>query len=296
MDLASFLVHLVEKPTILELPTYTAALPRMVFASERHLSDRRFGLLLSLSSHREYLSFGVTIDDMSIMRRSPLEEDRLGAPRTFLLMSYDGQWYSGWQGLSWQYRESEAGFRERYDLVSDAQHRGYQYFVHPNRRHSIFSRAHLLLKLLSERLEDELTYYRRYYSDTDQGDQPTPQKQTPGQHVLIPTFVMRLTGLPLHGDYPDADSLTKTAIKVHLDYLRGMYSYVQFLVRCNEFAFFSYGRKQDYVAPWIRNGRWRHFAPEDNYRHHASLVLAKGVSLGYTTDLVSKLLARQRAR
>lgn len=285
MDLASFLVHLLEKPTIIELPTYTTALPRSIFASERHLSDRRYGNLLALSSHREHLSFGVTIEDMSVMRRSPLEEDVLGSPRTFLIVGYDGSWHAGWQGVSWQFRRDETNFREHYELDVDTAHQGYQYFVHPNRRHSIFSRAHLLLKLLWQRLDDEVGHY-----DSATSVSLTPPavivKQARGQHRLVPTFTMSLTGLPLYDTYPDrGDGDTHKLV------LTEMRTKVQFLVRLNEYAFYQYGQKKDYVAHWVHGGVWHHFGHVSRHRRHASLTLARGVALGYTSDTVSKKVA-----
>jgi hypothetical protein len=291
MDLASFLVSLLDKPTIIELPAYTAGLPRSILASERHLSSQRYGQLLALSSHREYLSFGVTIEDMSIMRRSPLEEDCLGAPRTFNIVTYDGSWHQGWQGISWQFRKDEFGFRERYDLLADSHHQSYQYFVHPNRRQSIFSRAHLLLKLLVDRIDDELQYWSSDSRPTIGVSQPALIKRERGKHVLVPTFVMRLTGLPLYGSYPPITDDTGEQVRSRIHFLTTIRTKAQFLVRVNEYAFYQYGREHDYVAHWIRGGQWHHFGQTSQYRRHASLVLTRGVSLGYTADMVSKKVA-----
>ncbi len=289
MDLASFLVHLLEKPTILELPSYTTALPRMVFASERHLSDRRYGNLLSLSSHRENLSFGVTIEDMSLMQRSPLEEDVLGSPRTFLIVGYDGNWHKGWQGVSWQFRRHEQDFRDHYELSADSEHRGYQYFAHPNRRHSIFSRAHLLLKLLWQRLDDEISHHGCVESTRDN---PIPAvRQERGKHCLVPTFTMSLAGLPLQGTYPVVHDDWGDYTMGRLQFLKRMRIKVQFLVRLNEYAFYQYGRERNYVAHWVKGGCWHHFDGTSPHRRHATLTLASGVALGYTTDTVSKKVA-----
>lgn len=291
MDLASFLVSLLDKPTIIELPTYTARLPRTIFTSERHLSSQRYGQLLALSSHREHLSFGVTIKDMSIICRSPREEDRLGTPRTFNIVTYDGSWHQGWQGVSWQFRKDESCFRERYDLLSDRHHQGYQYFVHPNRRQSIFSRAHLLLKLLVNRIEDEIQYWSSGSRPAIATGQSSVVKRERGKHILVPTFVMRLTGLPLYSTYLPIGDDTGELTQSHLHFLTTIRTKVQFLVRLNEYAFYRYGREQDYVAHWIRNGRWHHFGQTSLYRTHASLILTRGVALGYTTDVVSKKVA-----
>ncbi|MFM2423808.1 MAG: hypothetical protein RLZZ70_195 [Candidatus Parcubacteria bacterium] len=286
MDLASFLVHLMQKPTVLELPAYTTALPRQVCTGDRHLDGRRHGHLLALSSHREHLSFGVTIEDMSIMHRTAKEEDTLGRPSTFLIVSYQGIWHQGWKGISWKFRSDEEQFRNRYDLSTDTNHQGYQYFVHPNRRHSIFSRAHLLLKLLWLRIEDEL---RQLPMAPDTANVPAPaSKVGPAKSEMVPTFTMQLTGLPLSGEY---QTITADAVQTKVRWLTKMRTQVQFYVRANEFAFYQYGREKDFVAHWIRNGSWQHLPTNDQYRHHAVLQLGDGVSLSYTVDLVSKSVA-----
>jgi hypothetical protein len=291
MDLASFLVMLMKKPTIIELPAYTAALPRAVFASERHLGHRRHGHLLGLSSHRELLSFGVTIQDMNIVKRSPLEEDTLGSPRTFLIMGHDAGWHTGWQGVSWQFRQDELGFRERYDLIHDASHRDYQYFVHPNRRHSIFSRAHLLLKLLWQRIEDERRHYHHHQIQNTTGE-AVVESCSSFRNIMVPSFTMSLTGLPSHGDYPVYEGQEGiSALTSYLEHLSHLQKQVQFLVRANELAFFQYGRTNNYVANWVRGGVWDYQPGADAYRQTAVLRLTAKVALTYTADVVAKKVA-----
>lgn len=291
MDLASFLVGLTTKPTIIELPAYTALTPRIETVGQRHLSPQRYGKLLSLSSHREQLSFGVTIEDMSISHRSAREEDSLGAPRTFNIISYDGVWHEGWRGISWQFRKDEMDFRERYDLLTDANHQGYQYFVHPNRRHSMFSRAHLLLKLLWYRLDDEIDYWTKNVLGRAEPITPEISHREHSKSVLVPVFVVELKGLPLFGEYPTLHDDTNEHIMNRVRFLRQMRTRVQFLVRANEYAFYLYGRRNDYVAGWIRDGHWQHRRQTSVYRDDATLTLSSTVSIRYTIDTVSKLVA-----
>ncbi len=288
MDIASFLVQLLEKQTILELPGYANALPQVDSTNERHLSERRYGTLLALSSHRQHLSFGITINDMSIIRRSTDEVDSIGAPRTFLIVSHTGEWHKGWKGLSWVFRKNETDFRDRYDLLSDTTHTGYQYFVHPNRRQSIFSRAHLLLKLLWQRLDDEMHHFHN--PKTMSGNEKDfVSHQRSGQHAIVPTFTMELKGLPCFGQYPrkSADTSTDEG-REYLRYIIRSRTQVQFLVRLNEYAFYLYGRRKDYIAHWIKDGFWRHVIPRDINKRQVRLHLSNQVSLTYTCSTVSK--------
>jgi hypothetical protein len=291
MDLASFLVHLIEKATVVELPDYETLLPKETRAGEHHLTTTRYGEVTKLVSHREHLSFGVRLKDMSVMERSPTENDKLGVERSFAIVAHDGTWHQGWHGISWQFREDEVGFRERYSLLADKNHRGYLYFAHPNRRHSIFSRAHLLLKLLWQRLDDEINHWSVHLPDETTPEAPAVTKRERGKHVLVPIFVMKLTGLPLTGEYDELADDTGEMVRSLVHFLTEARTKVQFLVRVNEFAFYQYGREKDYVAHWIKSGVWHHFADTDAYRQRASLTLAPGVALGYTVNMVSKKVA-----
>lgn len=291
MDLASFLVHLIEKSTIVELPDYETLLPKETRAGEHHLASTRYGEVINLSSNREHLSFGVTLKDMSMMKRSPAESDEHGVKRSFAIVAHDGTWHQGWHGISWQFRRDEMGFRERYSLLADKNHRGYLYFAHPNRRHSIFSRAHLLLKLLWQRLDDEISHWSSHLPPETASETAAVTKRERGKHVLVPTFVMKLTGLPLSGEYTEMTDDSGEVVRSRVHFLTEARTKMQFLVRVNEFAFYQYGRKKNYVAHWIKNGAWHHFASSDMYRQRAALTLAPGVVLGYTVDMVSKKVA-----
>ncbi len=300
MDLASFLIGLLQKPTILELPEYTTALPRTVIAGERHLDTRRYGQLLNLVSHKSRLSFGVRIHDATIKRRSSLEEDRLGAPRTFMIINYEGKWHSGWKGTSWDFRKAERGFRERYDLSADIHHLGYKYFVHLNRRHSIFSYSHLLLKLVWQRIEDELAFYREElkrlgnYNTNPNSDYFNVLEVGASTSVMVPSFVMALEGYSYTGEYSPVEASEEGYKKAqaHVDFLQyQLRPRVQFVVRANEAAFYHYGKPQGYVAGWIRGVYWEKTGVNDQYQQEATFAFSDSFIMRYKCDTVSQVVA-----
>lgn len=301
MDLFSFLLPLIGTDTVLELPHYQTRLPRRTYAEERHLGNVRFGPIAKLISHRSLLSFSVQITDMSIVTRGDeSESDHVGALRTFMMVDYDGKWQPGWNGIAWNFKKAEGQFRERYDLVNDATHRGFMHYVHPNRRHSIFGAPHLLLKLLWQRLEDEIAFYRSemkrlaQFASDQPGDSKTVVSVSPHTGIMVPEFTMKLLGLTMAGEYqPTGDSLSgyqaiKEKERLLAETIRPL---VQFIVRANEAAFYHYGRKQDYVAGWIRGVNWVHDNRHDNYRDSARIHLTRECSICYQTDLVSQTVA-----
>ena len=300
MDLASFLVGLLQKPTILELPAYTNALPKVTSQNERHLDTRRYGQLLNLVSHKSRLSFGVRIHDATIMRRSSLEEDILGVPRTFMIINYEGIWHTGWRGISWNFRTAERGFRERYELNEDPNHFSYQYFVHPNRRHSIFGAPHLLLKLLWQRIQDELDFYRKElkrlgnYNTNPNSDHFDVLEVGASTSVMVPSFIMSLEGYSYTGEYPSIEASEEGYKKAqtHVDFLQHqLRPHVQFVVRANEAAFYHYGKPQGYVAGWIKDIAWENIGINDSYQQEATFALSDSFFMRYKSDTVSQEVA-----
>ena len=299
MDLASFLVRLLSKPTIMQLPAYTTSLPKQTFVNEHHVGGTRFGKLLSLFSHAQFLSFGVTIEDMSIMTRSALEEDNLGAPRSFHIMGYDGQWHKGWKGISWNYRQAETSFRDRYELSDDTKHRGFQYFVHLNRRHSIFGAPHLLLKLLWQRLQDEIAFYRdelrrlHNYMTSDAVGGRELLNLAEATSIMVPTFTMCLKGPSYTGAYQSVEQSIEgyQFAQQRIAYLSNIRTFVQFFVRANEAAFYHYGYLTGYVAGWIRGIEWVQEETDDAYKKRSYFAITPQFILCAEQDLVSKRVA-----
>ncbi len=282
MDLASLLVQLAKgQQTVLQLPTYETTLPRSVDPSVTHLSELRYGRLIALSSHREHLSFGVMVEDVSLVQRTTEEKDAIGAPRTFLIINHNGDWHAGWKGITWKPRVTESVFRERYDLVDDQNHQGYQYFVHPNRRQSIFSRAHFLAKLALMRLDDE-SKARKPQGDDTVG---TVADRLPGKDEPRPTFTMQLRGLSLLGEYP-AMKWSKEEAGQYWWYRRTL----QFIVRANEFAWYQHGMHDGFIANWIRGFAWETLH-KDKWQETGQLCLPFRITLSYRKDVVIKTVA-----
>jgi len=280
MDLASFLVELAKAPqSVIELPAYSTALPRAIDETVTNLSERRYGQLLGLSSHRDHFSFGVTLEDVSLMQRSSLEADSIGAPRTFLILDHNGYWHEGWRGIGWQPKKVERAFRERFDLLEDPYHKGYQYFVHPKRVWSIYSRAHLLLKLCHERLVEESEARTKSHQS---GHESPAALTAAGKPEIRTTFTMKLYGLKWTGEF-QSTPLTVSEAMYYSWYERTM----QFFVRANEYAWYQYGLKDKVVATWIKGLSWD-IPHSDKYQEAGWLHLPHRTSLSFRKDIIVK--------
>jgi len=281
MDLGSWLVHLAKaEATVVTLPAYDSALPRRHDEAVTRLGNARRGRLVALSSHREHLSFGVTLEDASCVVRSDTEADTLGALRTFLILDHNGAWHPGYHGLSWRSRQVEQIFRERFALTEDIKHQSYQYFVHPNRRQSIYSRAHLLMKLAVARLEEERK--ARGYTKQTGNTAGTPE---PGRDAIRTTFTMKLHGLRCRGEYPTTP-IGEARSRYYSWYLRTL----QFITRANELAWYQYGRSDHFIANWLSGYRWE-VHHQDERQASAMLYLMGNVGLSYRRDIVVKTVA-----
>ncbi len=306
MDLFSFLVPLLLSPnqTVIELPDYKSRLPRRTFAEERHLGSTRFGVLSGLVSHRSFLSFSVKMRDQTVaVREHGSESDSLGSERTFMLVDYNGVWQPGFAGIAWQPGQAESEFRTRYRLATPGTKDGFAYYVHPNRRESIFGAPYLLLKLLSMRIEDELEFCRSeqkrlhvtHASGSDaRSDGRTIVDVGPRTGVMMPTFTVELRGTKFRGAYApfETSDAGRAIVRGRIQFLANrLRPLVQFIVRADEVAFYTFGRTNDYVAPWIKGAPWEHVRSNDPYRSKAHFSFTNELCLSYKTDMVSQEVA-----
>jgi hypothetical protein len=303
MDLFSFLVGLKRRQAVVQLPSYHNKLPRVVNIHESHLATSRFGQLQSLIAHREQLSFSVRLYDHTIVRSSQSDDrESIGAHRSFMMVNYQGQWHDGWQGVSFRYARNEEAFADRYQLPANQCMR-FKNYVHPHRRESIFGAPYLLLKLLSMRLEDEITFYSKElkrledlgFKPKGQGDESS-DRYTVGESTseMAPTFTLALRGISLHGQYKAVvasqegyDNAVSHLHRLQYEYL----PLVQFVYRADEVAFYHFGLQSSYTAPWIKNANWVKKPSFDHYASSGYIMLTETFGIEYKTNVISVKVA-----
>ena len=298
LDLLSLLADLHKRLARVELTAYDNVLPWQAYAGEQHVGGtRRYGRITGLVSHSEHLSFSLQMDDQSVLK-SVDGDPTVGASRTYMIADYTGAWNKGWHGFSWNMNTQEKAYLERRNLLVDG-NVDYEDYVHQNRRQSIMGAPYLLLKLLHQRIEDEIKFFEREIKRLEHlgVEQPldlvsqTRYKIAQGasQSVEVPTFTMRLDGLDYTGEYTPVSNdelgyrLARRTIRFLAHELRPI---VQFMMRADEVAFYRFGLEQDFVSNWIKGPQWNHSGA-----HAARIALGDTLSLSYQKGLIEKKIA-----
>lgn len=270
MDLASYLLALYQRQAVVSLSPYYRLTPRTE-EDVRHIGNTRFGTIIGLVSHREYLSFGIRLYDASVIGSDGWHET-VGRARSFTLLAPTGDWHTTPGNLAWRERADEAEFNRHHQLsLGDIRN-----LVHRNRRESVMGSPYLVAKCLLTRLNDEIEHFKR---PTHSMKVPYVQRYGDVISELVPCFTMRVTGCNLFGNYP-LDICDRT-------YRAQLYTWrqlVQWLVRIDEYAFFEYGLSSGYTAPWVRDRSWQ---PTGEGR--ARLLLHPNLSLSYHLHYVSRM-------
>ena len=293
LDLLSILVELQRRHAHIELPGYDNRLAWKITADEQHVGTKRYGPIVTLISHKEHLSFSVRIYDESIVRTG--EIFARGAERTYMMVNQNGEWHQGWKGLTWQHSPDEQEFFDkRHILPQNAQLR-FKYYVHPNRRQSIFSQAYLLMKLLLARLEQEVLFYSSELSRLSGAGVQIPKDCEPKERSVLArgktrnefvvSFKVKLEGLAFKGNYPKlpiSEDGYRTAYLRHKELVERLQPTLQFVVRADEAAFYRYGYENGFTPWWIDGPKWQ----QGTIRGKRSIVLFKNLQLKSSVELV----------
>ena len=300
LDLLSLMMDLYRRNAQIELSAYDNQLPWKAVASERHVGGTtRRGPIKTLVSHKEQLSFSVRINDLSVLDSSG-DEPTFGAERSYMIANHLGQWSAGWYGFTWDMNPAEQAYLMRRKLLVDG-NVDYEDYLHGNRRQSVMGAPYLLLKLLWQRIEDELSFYQAQLKRLERAGVECPADlrastrysiaQGDSQSIEVPTFTMRLDGMECTEGYlsvsADAQGyrLAHDAVRFLSHDLRPM---VQFMMRADEVAFYRFGLEQSFVSNWIKGSAWEHSGKGFD---SASIALGDTLSLSYKKGLVEKKIA-----
>lgn len=298
LDLLSLLADLYKRLARVELSEYENVLPWQAYAGEQHVGGtRRYGRITGLVSHSKHLSFSLQMDDQSVLK-SVDGDPTIGANRTYMIADYTGAWSKGWHGFTWDMTSQERAYLERRNLLVDG-NVDYEDYVHQNRRQSVMGAPYLMLKLLHQRIEDEIAFFERELKRLERLGFECPVDlvseirfklaQGASQSVEVPTFTMRLDGLSYTGQYTPVSTdelgyrLAHRTIRFLVRELRPI---VQFMMRADEVTFYRFGLEQDFVSNWIKGPVWEHSGQQT-----ASIPLGETLSLSYQKGLVEKKVA-----
>lgn len=262
LDLLSFLVPIAAHGAIIEIPRYRSRRGVVLRGNERKIGTNQFGPVRGLTSNQDVFSFSIRIDDMTIA----VEEDgveNLGAPRNYMLVDCDGQWYDGWNTIVFKPDAAENEFLTERGLWT-GHTVNFENYVHPNRWQSFWGAPYLLLKMLTLRIDDEANYCRAEVKRLAELGIVLPKKPyTPpvsrGETVPIKVETLEaILDLPEFSGSVDDYGLPKgdTTERARVAYERQkLLTYtlkpkVQFVLRADECAYFRYGKGRK--ASWAK--------------------------------------------
>ena len=270
LDLLSFLVPLMERRAVVEIPVYENRRQCVQKEHERKIGCSNFGTVTGLTSNEDVFSFSVRLFDQTIaVCDAKTDVEMTGANRNYMLVDVDGSWHDGWKEVVFNPTAEENAFLTEYGLWTGNTVR-FQYSVHPNRRQSIYGAPYLRLKLLSARLYDEASFYRSEVKRLEalgfrlpedvKGPVGAVEAVGNTQSIQVETMEMVFDMPNFSGAYVP---VVTSEAGLREAYLRQKYltytlrPLVQFVVRADEVAFFRFGAKNGFVAPWMQGMVWQ---------------------------------------
>jgi hypothetical protein len=293
------LVELYKRSADIRLNGYENQLPWKARAGEQRIGNQKpHGQIVDLISHQKHLSFSVRIKDMSVLK-SDAGEPTLGATRSYMIADHAGNWSPGWHGFDWGKTDDELSYLNRRSLLIDGKVQ-FNDYLHQNRRQSIYGAPYLLLKLLWQRLEEEISFYEAELKRLEQHGIAAASKTVDyntsclavgdSRSVEVPVFTMQVKGPQFRGEYASykATDLGYAQSKERLHQLRDVLRpMVQFVVRADEVAFYRFGLEQGFISSWIKGTDWSY----DKSRRAQVMPLGDNLSISYKKDVTEMHLA-----
>jgi hypothetical protein len=305
LDLLSFLLPMVARGAVIEIPKYENRRKTVVKENERKIGSNNFGSITGLTSNKDVFSFSVRIFDRTIAVRDPSTEvETIGAHRNYMLVDCDGTWYDGWNKIVWNPTASENTFLTESKLWT-GNSVYFKHYVHPNRKQSVYGAPYLLLKMLSGRLTDEASFYRSEVKRLEslgillpEGEKavsvPTVREGA-SESARFETMEMVLDMPSFGGSYSPAENSVEGIVEAYRRQKYLTYTLkplVQFVIRADEAAFYRYGEKEGYIAPWMKGRSWKtgYRLPKGRSVWN-QMVLSNTMALRYRVKTVSETVA-----
>lgn len=306
LDLLSFMVPMVARGAIIEIPAYKNRRKSVKRSNERKVGSTQFGAMTNLVSHKDALSFSVRIFDQSIIvKDEETEKESVGAFRNYMLVDCDGYWHDGWNQITWDPSKKENAFLSEKNLWTGNSVR-FTHYVHPNRKQSIYGAPYLLLKMLTARLTDEASFYRAEVKrlkklgiTLPKGEKSaTAEISSAGEteKITVDTIECILDLPEFSGDYVPVSNDVSGMIEAYRRQKLFTYTLkplVQFVLRADEAAFFFFGHSESFIAHWMGDVSWESgYKPPRGRIQWNRLQLSENVALRYRIKSITQEVSR----
>lgn len=273
LDLLTWLMGMARRGAVIQIPEYKNFRPSQSNPLERHLTESRFGPIVSLGSSEKGHSFSIKIFDHSLKVIDAYGRESMGGYRSYMVVDPSGQLYDGWKSITWDPNPAEREFLQDKSLLY-GNTVVFSTAVHPNRWQSVFGSGFLLLKVLLKRVKDE----KKFYADeverllamgirfpisqgglsgkTNNGRQPESPKLGNSASVMFTHLQMVLEMPDLDGVYRPVPDTPEGLVYAErrASAMRRMHTDAQFIAEADVLAYKQYGR-----------GRIPHWMGDDAY-------------------------------
>lgn len=277
LDLATFMMALVNRGAVINLPRYEGMRAASVRPNERIVSrENRHGPINGLFCNREAFSFGILVNDQNVVVIYPDGSERTGAPRNFSLVNVEGKWHDGWRRIEFSPSAKENDWLNDKRLWT-GRSVVFENFVHPNRWISFYGQYYFITKCLIERLEEEARHLNSEihrlleigisYPLSDQPKEwPKAEKVGEEKSIQVTAFEAAVDVPEKKGEYPKTPATIEDLVRI-TDTRRGMVYGItrklRFAARSVELAFFRNGftkvnnsaRGEEILPAWI-DAKW----------------------------------------
>jgi len=166
--MACFLSALVDRNAVVNLPEYIPLRQGTVKENQVTIDTKnRHGGILGVTSNQDTFSFGIRFKDAQIINL--LEDEQIGAYRTFLMTDLDGNLYSGCNSLEFvpTYKENEWFYNNIWKNDSDVSGNviNFKNFINPNKWVSFYGQYYFIAKSLEKRLVEQIQYMNNLISE-----------------------------------------------------------------------------------------------------------------------------------
>ncbi len=294
LDLFSFLVPLAEKGAIIGIPDYKNRGPVVKESCERRVGQGVFGPLKGLVSSKKTFAFSLSVDDQNLLVTLKDGSEKVGWVHNYMMVDHSGKQREDFGTLVVENFGGEGDIFQNLNFGGLGQVAlDFKHYIHPNRWQSIYGAPYLLLKMLLERLKDEIKFLNdeigrlknagiRGKMFLDKRDR-TVMHKGPKKNIEVSTLQFVLDLPPFSNSYAP---LPKNLYALNLACSRRkqlLYHFipiVQFVTRADEAAYFLHGLKNNSVAHWMRGAKW-----EDNYRRGSGRTLWRRMPLSETGNM-----------
>lgn len=275
LDLACFLMALVDRGAVINLPSYKSKRQTEVKEGQRLLSkENRHGKVISLSAHQQVFSFSIRIFDNNIIAQDPQNgQEATGDFRNFMLVDIDGSWYEGWKRIEFMPSAMENNFLNDHSLWS-GHSVIFKNFVHPNRWVSLYGQYYFQTKALIQRMSHEAQFLNteikrlqaagvRYPITGEGAKKVWPKSHKVGEAKSVKVDAMEVeVDLPaFSGEYDSIEATQEELVRItdlRKSWVNKIVPMLRFATRTVELAFFKHGMKDGVpkMPSWISGAEW----------------------------------------